>query len=337
VRACRLEACDPRFPYRVGTDSVKFLTFECDQGGTVMSARCATGGSDINNDTPPDADDLVIQAFNVRTRTTTPIGTVIVDQFGTPLPDQNPLDDGGTGETDDGGTVYVTQGRCVETGISCSSSAQCPNGAFCEVGACVRDQGTCTGPGDCPIGSVCTDDPVVPASPDTDADGVPDHLDNCRTVANGDQLDGDVDGVGNACDALCSGPTDAKDAVMLRTVRQAGQLNARLTVPLAAYAGEPVTVRLDDTDSSPIVVETVATLPPKGARGNMWQYRVTSDGLRSVRLKNLAPRLPGRFQVQVMARRWFSTQDANRPAPETTLTVSIGNNCYSHGATRKMD
>src|SRR5438093_1248234 len=32
VTPCRLEACDPRVPYRVGRDTVTFLTFEGDQG-----------------------------------------------------------------------------------------------------------------------------------------------------------------------------------------------------------------------------------------------------------------------------------------------------------------
>ncbi|PIE68310.1 MAG: hypothetical protein CSA21_08150 [Deltaproteobacteria bacterium] len=36
---------------------------------------------------------------------------------------------------------------------------------------------------------------------DTDGDGVEDHLDNCPLTANASQLDGDDDGIGNACDA----------------------------------------------------------------------------------------------------------------------------------------
>lgn len=37
------------------------------------------------------------------------------------------------------------------------------------------------------------------SSPDQDADGVPDKLDNCPTVANEDQLDANMDGYGDAC------------------------------------------------------------------------------------------------------------------------------------------
>jgi len=36
--------------------------------------------------------------------------------------------------------------------------------------------------------------------PDTDSDGLTDDVDNCRTILNADQADGDCDGVGDACD-----------------------------------------------------------------------------------------------------------------------------------------
>lgn len=38
-------------------------------------------------------------------------------------------------------------------------------------------------------------------APDADEDGIPDAADNCRTVANRGQQDGDADAVGDACDA----------------------------------------------------------------------------------------------------------------------------------------
>jgi hypothetical protein len=54
---------------------------------------------------------------------------------------------------------------------------------------------------------------------DTDADGVPNSLDNCTDVANPTQLDSDGDGYGNICDADLnnSGHTSAIDFSLFRT------------------------------------------------------------------------------------------------------------------------
>jgi hypothetical protein len=46
VRPCKFAACYARFPYRVVNGSVKFLTFECDEGGSVVSAFCVGGGTE---------------------------------------------------------------------------------------------------------------------------------------------------------------------------------------------------------------------------------------------------------------------------------------------------
>jgi hypothetical protein len=57
---------------------------------------------------------------------------------------------------------------------------------------------------------------------DTDGDGVPDVVDNCRTIANntgpGAQCDSDLDGYGNRCDGDLSndGATNAQDTSMFR-------------------------------------------------------------------------------------------------------------------------
>src|SRR6185436_5875161 len=60
VQTCQLDACDPRFPYRVAGRSVRFLTVECTQRGAVI-AGCPTGGTDLNGDGT--AHDLVIRSF----------------------------------------------------------------------------------------------------------------------------------------------------------------------------------------------------------------------------------------------------------------------------------
>src|SRR5207249_4923076 len=57
VIPCAFEACDPRAPYRVLGGTVRFLTYECAQGGTNYNG-CPSGGTDLNGD--GDAGDLVI-------------------------------------------------------------------------------------------------------------------------------------------------------------------------------------------------------------------------------------------------------------------------------------
>ena len=63
--------------------------------------------------------------------------------------------------------------------------------------------------------------------PDTDGDGVPDHMDNCTAVANADQRDTDGDGYGNRCDPDFNndGVVTAADYLILRArLNQADRL-----------------------------------------------------------------------------------------------------------------
>jgi hypothetical protein len=360
VRPCRLEACDPRIPYRVSNQSVKFLTFECDQGGNV-TAGCASSGTDLNGD--GDAGDLVIRVFDVATGRTTTVGTVAQGAGGDPL--QGGDIGGGTG------TVYTSSGRCIETlGGTCTTNVDCGAGAFCDASTCKREQGVCTTDSDCPPGITCQPGTIVPASPDTDGDGIPDHVDNCPSTPNPDQADADQDGVGDACDLatcgngvhevdeecdgldapMCPGlcqpdclcqctntVTDARARVKVTTKHDAGKLSAKMVIDLSAYMGEPVSVRLDDQDSpTPIARRVVGPLPAQGSSGKLWQFKATS-ALQKVKLRDLAPTLPGKFQIGVKAKRWFTAAAANETAANTTLTVTIGGQCFSHVVTKKTD
>src|SRR5439155_12609459 len=116
VTPCRLEACDPRQPYRVFGSKVKFLTFEADQGGR-----------DLNGD--GNATELILQSFDLCTGMITVIGAVdpTSGSAGDPLAEEV------------GSEVFVsTAGRCAANDMellfpgSCLTAADCPPGATCE-------------------------------------------------------------------------------------------------------------------------------------------------------------------------------------------------------------
>ena len=203
VDPCMAEVCDPRTPYKVSGHTVKFLTSECAQRGTVDAAYCGLGGgTDLNGDFPPDAKDEVLQVFDVSIARTTTVGTsgsFAHDPF------QGGPEDEGDGT---GGAFFIASGRCIETlGGSCTTNADCPAAGFCAGGTCTRDHRTCVTGLDCPPGVPCVTGEggrIVAASPDNDGDSMPDQLDNCPDVANPDRADFDGDGVGDACDGLCN-------------------------------------------------------------------------------------------------------------------------------------
>jgi hypothetical protein len=124
--------------------------------------------------------------------------------------------------------------------------------------------------------------PVVIVSkrlaPDTDGDGTPNHLDNCRTVANPDQADADGDGQGDACEAPDTdgdGRIDTLDNCP--TVRNADQ---------ADLDGDGVGDPCDpdrDGDGAPNTTDTCALVPDAD------QADADSDGIGDLCDPNSVP------------------------------------------------
>ncbi len=161
VTPCRLEACDPCLPYRVLEGTVKFLTFECDQGGT-ETRGCPGGGTDLDGDRR--ADHLVLQVLIVkRAMATLAQRRAQVERSGAVLSAQAEAESMAEATRVLAG---ASTGLCTTTGRACPSDADCggPGGehgtCFVPPGGCVRDLGTTCDPtvqppkpGSCPTAS----------------------------------------------------------------------------------------------------------------------------------------------------------------------------------------
>jgi len=83
----------------------------------------------------------------------------------------------------------------------CHNSADCDDGVFCNGAEICDGQGVCQpGSDPCAAGTVC-DESADTCQADADGDGVINSEDNCPSVCNPEQLDGDNDGIGDVCDS----------------------------------------------------------------------------------------------------------------------------------------
>jgi cysteine-rich repeat protein len=155
---CRLEACDPRLPFRVTGAVVRFLTLEAEQG------------EDLDGD--GDRADLILQTLTLipgaarwrapaaATAQITALGAVQAgvcsdsgDACAGPADCQTPA------------TCYVPPGACVENlGVECTVDleASCDAGQFCVPdgpgrGNCHVTRGSCVSDADCPAPAQCRD------------------------------------------------------------------------------------------------------------------------------------------------------------------------------------
>jgi hypothetical protein len=177
VSPCRFEACDPRAPYRVLGDTVRFLTFEDDQA------------EDLNGD--GDAGDLVLQSFNVRmaqagvgaaavlkgmsaSRRYPRVAVLEAGILAAPWATVGSVGAGvctNSGEacaTDANcmaGVCFVPPGGCIEdlsNPCDVTASDPCPADQFCQpvlgapgAGICHQRVGDCRNDGDCTAPAVC--------------------------------------------------------------------------------------------------------------------------------------------------------------------------------------
>jgi hypothetical protein len=173
--ACPLEACDPRRPYQVGDDVVKFLTLESEQS------------RDLNGD--GDKNDLVLQTFNVAAMHATAAQAGPTARYARTAVRAGAVDAGAlttigaattgicttTGKacvrSDDcgtGGRCFLPPGGCVvDLGTACDPTAPvnaCGDGAFClpsrirpGSGTCQQQQNACTSDADCAAPAHCND------------------------------------------------------------------------------------------------------------------------------------------------------------------------------------
>jgi hypothetical protein len=158
---------------------------------------------------------------------------------------------------------------------------------------------------------------------DFDGDGVPDYRDNCFDVANPDQADGDVDGLGDACD-----PTPFHDVSIVR----ARGRNAIIDVPGAAALPVSLTLQNQLPWDEPVAIDSwIASGLPEGCRvvrtSDTPDVIPASARLRTevaTRVRCRASTPEGRYRVTIAVNLWtFGGADTNPDDNFTTVDVPL--------------
>lgn len=96
--------------------------------------------------------------------------------------------------------------------------------------------------------------------------------------------------------------------MQLDTKNESGQLTASVTIPLASYGDEPITVALADANSPLIVRATLGALPPAGKPPfKKWVYKTKLEcGVVQVQLQKRSGSQAGLFKLGVKTKRRFN-------------------------------
>lgn len=246
---CRLEACDPRRPYRVLGNTIRFLTFESEQNCTTEpNCVCVDGGPPttackkaLDLDGDGKANRLVVQLFNVPQA----LGIARAGSAGAPTSGAARASMQSVAPVMASACKVIaaaSTGLCTTTGEACTADADCTTAAglrgtcFVPPGGCVRDLDTTCDPkalpaqpGACPDGQFCQPSPGAGAG-------------SCRKLektCHGGSLDGEECTTDASCgDGRCTeGCTEDAQCRAGARCNDTGQSFQRLADPLVGDPG----------------------------------------------------------------------------------------------------